>query len=45
MHPALRTVALLALALLGIATCVARGSGDNTSWRAASIHTLPKHKR
>lgn len=38
MKPPFRIVALLALVLVGIATCVVHGSGDNTSWRFASIH-------
>lgn len=37
MNPAIRSVALLALVLLGMATCAAHSSGGSSSWRFVSI--------
>jgi hypothetical protein len=48
--PPFRVVALLALVLVGMATCIAHGSGGNSSWGFVSVHgsqtsQTGKHKR
>jgi hypothetical protein len=36
-NPSLRVAALLALVVLGIATCAGQSSGDKSSWRFVSV--------
>ena len=38
MNPTFRIVVLVAVVLLGIATCAGQSTGDKSSWRFVSVH-------